>query len=83
MSARSPGRRPVRSHSIDDPRDPVGCEARRRPAPPAANAASIQALVARLLVAANLRSQRQRYAPPRHCPAGHERCARTGVCQRR
>lgn len=147
--------RTMELHSIDDPHDPVARAARRRAAPPEDNPPSLQALIARLLVAGNLRSTRQRevarlylwgyslpeiaellgipvstvrarwrgaraqlqraltefagdgltatarprdissedaaaafrdqqhiprYAPPRHCPPGRERCARTGVC---
>ena len=52
--------RSIEFHSLEDERDPVSREARERPAPPDANAASLQALVARLLVAANLVSPLQR-----------------------
>ncbi len=50
----------VELHSLDDPVGHAAREARRRSAPPEANAASLQALVARLLVTANLRSRHQR-----------------------
>ena len=50
----------IELHSLDDSTHHLAREARRRPAPPEANAASLQALVARLLVAANLRSRHQR-----------------------
>lgn len=142
--------------SLDDLRDAAGGRARHRAAPSAATGGSMQGLIARLLVAANLvnRSQREvarlylwgcstveiarrlgvprttvqsrwrcarsrlqealgelspaewlmlpsaselvsgeqaralfgeeqrrvRYHAPQHCPAGRERCARTGIC---
>ncbi len=47
-------------HSIDDPHDPAAAEARARPAPSEDTGPTLQALVARLLVAANLVSRRQR-----------------------
>ncbi|MGD9497248.1 MAG: RNA polymerase sigma factor [Armatimonadota bacterium] len=147
--------RAVPVHSLDDGDDPVAREARGRAAPPPGASPPLQALIARLLVAANLRSPRQRavarlylwgyslrevaralgipystaasrwrcarahlrraldavsiddllsrvggagipteavaevfraeqckslYRPPRHCPAGRERCRRTGIC---
>lgn len=52
--------RSIEVHSLDDARDSVSRAARERPAPPETNAASLQALVARLLVAANLVSPLQR-----------------------
>ncbi|MFW5868248.1 MAG: RNA polymerase sigma factor [Armatimonadota bacterium] len=143
-------------HSLDDVHDPVAHRARMQPAPGEASGPSLQALIARLLVAANLVSRRQRevarlylyghstdeiarvlgvprttvqsrwrrarerlqealreipltdwltlptasarisaeavrvtfhddqhrprYHAPKHCPAGKERCAKTGVC---
>ncbi len=52
--------RSIRVHSLDDPSSTIAAQARRRPAPPEAIGPSLQALVARLLVAANLVSRRQR-----------------------
>lgn len=144
------------AHSLNDPQDRVGRRAAGRPSPSEATGVSLQALIARLLVAANLVSRkerevarlylwgystgeiarrlgvprttvqarwryararlqdalreispaewfalptadefissgqaraifeeersRQRYAPPKHCRAGQERCAATGIC---
>jgi len=149
--------RTVELHSLDDRHDPVARAAHRQPAPPEDTPPSLQALIARVVVAGNLRSARQRevarlylwgyalpevaellgvpistvksrwrtarehlqralsglarkellgdpaaseairhehvlatfraeqhparYEPPRHCPLGRERCARTGVCR--
>lgn len=149
--------RTVELHSLDDRHDPGARAAHRRPAPPEDTPPSLQALIARILTAGNLRSARQRevarlhlwgytlpetaellgvpvsvarsrwrsarehlqcalsdlareellagplasaairheqvlatfraeqhpplYEPPRHCPQGRERCARTGVCR--
>jgi|LSQX01.1.fsa_nt_gb predicted DNA-binding protein (UPF0251 family) len=143
-------------HSLDDPQDRVGRRAAGRPSPSEATGVSLQALIARLLVAANLvrrkerevarlylwgystteiaqrlgvprttvqarwrsarerlqdalreispaewfalptgdefissgqaraifeeERSRQRYAPPKHCRPGQERCAATGIC---
>lgn len=143
-------------HSLDDEYDPVARRARAQTIPTDATAPSLQALIARLLVAANLVSRRQRevarlylfghstaeiahilavprstvqsrwrrarahlqealrdlpltdwltlpspveritsdaarvtfradqhrprYHAPKHCPAGRERCATTGIC---
>ncbi len=50
----------IELHSLDDPGDPLAREAHCRPAPPARDGASLPALVARVLVAANLRSRHQR-----------------------
>jgi len=50
----------VELYSLDDPPGHLAREARGQPAPPEATTASLQALVARLLVAANLRSRHQR-----------------------
>jgi len=47
-------------HSLDDVRDPIAHRARVQPAPSEATGPSLQALIARLLVAANLVSRRQR-----------------------
>jgi len=47
-------------HSLDDTHDPSARRARRRPAPTDATGPSLQALIGRLLVAANLVSRRQR-----------------------
>lgn len=47
-------------HSLDDPPDPAFGSAPGSPAPRGATTASLQALIARLLVAANIRSRRQR-----------------------
>ncbi len=47
-------------HSLDDIHDPVAYRARVQPAPSEATGPSLQALIARLLVAANLVSRRQR-----------------------
>jgi DNA-binding CsgD family transcriptional regulator len=47
-------------HSLDDADDPVAYRAHTQPAPADATGPSLQALVARLLVAANLVSRRQR-----------------------
>jgi RNA polymerase sigma factor (sigma-70 family) len=47
-------------HSLDDSQDPIARRAHGQPAPGEATGASLQALIARLLVAANLISRRQR-----------------------
>jgi len=52
--------RSVEVHSLDDPSDSIGAQARRRPASPDTTGPSLQALIAHLLVAAHLVSRRQR-----------------------
>ncbi len=52
--------RPRQVHSLDDRSDRVARRAARRPAPSGATGVSLQALIARLLVAANLVSRKER-----------------------